>query len=442
MIDVDDLITALKDLTETANKLPVGTDYSIETLDDSIMEKLNSIQAQVIYITQLTVDFIDPINDDINKNIIENRCELAITKLLDSSFINEKQNVLSLNESKDNDIIEEEINGRIFYYSKSIAKPLKYNSTYSEVPQFPQITFTPDFLTLCSFKSDFSYQFIDKEEDLKRVIFKLKSMTTLFISIEIHRVRTYIPFPCLIVLYSPYVGIFIIDLLKLRCCTGILSELLYNKEIIKIFFDKELFKIMHESLGIYVYPYVDLSLVNTQSLEHIFKQEFDGLCVVDWRIRPFTDELINIAVRRVNVLPKITIKSKIDLNIINKMNVHEKEEFMHQKFTKEMARELVVHLCSKFGNLNSNGLKILEELLLWRDEKAYLEDESPNFIALDKEMWILSYIQPMSSEELISCLGENISPYLKEDINGIVGIIKNRNYRSKGRRKISDHINN
>ena len=57
-------------------------------------------------------------------------------------------------------------------------------------------------------------------------------------------------------------------------------------------------------------------------------------------------------------------------------------------------------------------------------------------------MWILSYIQPMSSEELISCLGENISPYLKEDINGIVGIIKNRNYRSKGRRKISDHINN
>lgn len=199
---------------------------------------------------------------------------------------------------------------------------------------------------------------------------------------------------------------------------------------------------MHESLGIYVYPYVDLSLVNTQSLEHIFKQEFDGLCVVDWRIRPFTDELINIAVRRVNVLPKITIKSKIDLNIINKMNVHEKEEFMHQKFTKEMARELVVHLCSKFGNLNSNGLKILEELLLWRDEKAYLEDESPNFIALDKEMWILSYIQPMSSEELISCLGENISPYLKEDINGIVGIIKNRNYRSKGRRKISDHINN
>lgn len=426
MNDWSDLFKLLTNITEITNHLPTGVNYDIETLDDIVLEKYNFAQSQIISISQRLIDYIQGANSNNRIDSLENQYENALDSLLNSSKF-EKETDLDKKTTEEKEYIHlMEINGRLFYYSDKVSKPFKSSLKATNMNTIATNLYIPDFLTLSTQLFDFSnYNLIKTKQQLKNMIEKLKAMTTIFINIEIHRVRTYRPYPCVITIFHPYCGLFVIDVLELRDDFIVIDEILSSAEILKVFFDSELMHIIYEIYGILIHPYLDLSLLypNENTICDYLKNKgaYIDKWIIDWRIRPLTDDMIKCAIQTMTYLPQIANNSKISLPILEKMNTINEEIFKPYKFTRDDAIKAAENIGK---HLKSLKFDVLVDLILWRDELAYYEDESPNFIALDSHIYNIANTLPTSMNSLENCIENIASPYIKAHKSEILNIIR------------------
>jgi ribonuclease D len=70
------------------------------------------------------------------------------------------------------------------------------------------------------------------------------------------------------------------------------------------------------------------------------------------------------------------------------------------------------------------ALRILRDLVKWRDSIAVIEDESPNFVASNAAVLKIAQMHPVTAEELDACLEGCSTPSLDSYRADLVVLVK------------------
>jgi ribonuclease D len=163
------------------------------------------------------------------------------------------------------------------------------------------------------------------------------------------------------------------------------------------------------------------------SLEDVLAVESLQPVVVDWRIRPLTEELLMIAARSVWYLPQLTelrIQRASEAEILSscqEFSVPANSKFVidDDEYLAVMAE--IMHPLIGIDEIEGH---ILLDLVKWRDSVAAIEDESPNFVASNLCLRKIVEAKPRTVEELNSLLGELSSPYVDSFRADLLYIVK------------------
>jgi len=416
-MQINSFIDSLIDLTYSAKKLPFGNRYLISCIDDNFETKSQEIQNKTLDLYLSLLCHISYNNFEKDENSIFLEASNTISGLISNSSLNLKKNncIQSISNGKV-EILS--INGVDFVFCKNIVKPyfpkkeIIFPESIMSLNCLPNCDFSLnqfDNLTIISTKSEFySLLSLIKGLDSKFV----------FISVEDHRIRTYRPFPCIVSVFIPETGFFIIDLLSIR---EIIADLLSNPLIIKILDDSQcLFQQFCETLGIFIYPSIDISL-----FKEIQRSKFIVETVVDWRVRPIIQLMSELAkkncisiIHRYMEIRSTCIEEKV-LFILNQR----KFEFNYYKYTPEIRMKDFENLILKYGYLDDIGCKILSALLMWRDSVGLLENESPNFLIPGNILWKIASSKPQNKDQFKRTFTEIISPQINTYECEIIRII-------------------
>lgn len=431
----ESLVLALIELTEVANKLPTGIDFELAQLEQPFSTKTDQLKKRTFNLASKLISFINKSAIIEDMDDLENASEATMTKILnelDLSNIEPKKQMQTVTQNKTE---IKDVNGISFLYSTSVPKSPKFSPTIVVPETLNKIQNLPDFSNLADLQIDHQQRkFIDNLRDLQSAVVQLSKAPYIFLSCEIHRIRTYRPYPCILVIYAQDFGIFIIDIMKIRFNLEPLKELLENPNVIKIFYDSNLYSLLIESCGIFISPSIDLSLsYEGQTLNECIAnlqitQDYSRRMITDWRIRPLTDFMQTNAVVGVIHLPKIIAMTQ-DIKIPDPPT----PSFTPYSFTQELADSIFAGIISKYGDLDELSAAVLKNLISWRDSVAAIEDECPNFFVTDGQIYTIAINLPKTPKEVLECFGATI-PHLVNTYRGdIVQMIKSTKDKLEGK---------
>ena len=434
------LISALYELTVTANKIPSGVDFGLAALDDDFDGKIKELNEIIFHISSNLFHSIVPEKPKIEYHseleseygkIINTLLNDPIMKTLDEQ-LNSKEKLNKNEIQKDQiDIETQEINGITFVFTKKeFPRPDRFYPKISPPETIPFITEIPNFGEIYENTSKFDkteINYIDSVQELNTAAIRIQKDNVIFISTEIHRIRTYRPYPCFLMVFSPSSGLYMFDMLKLKFEGDTFRSFLQNDNVIKVFYGSEnIIPIFAEAMGIFIAPAVDLSYFFEQdTIEEclLANDLFLRKCVVDWRIRPTQHIMKDIAVESVFYLPKLASIANYSPENIERMkeiqNISSKPYTFTNDDTEAMAQEII----NQFGELDPIGNNLVRVLVRWRDDVAKLEDESPNFLIPNRQLWTIAKEKPTNNEEFSKSLGDMVSPMRdanKEEIYNLV----------------------
>ena len=437
------LINILVKFTSTLNGLPSGMEFEMAALDDDFESKTQEFNKQISDLAFQTIDFVNK-KEDATHDVadIENECHKTINMLLNDPIMNvldqklaaiESSSLVKVNKTPFGTPVLEskEINGVTFLFTKNeFPRPDKFIPKITPPESIPFVEAIPDFGSIYEKAAAFTaaeLTYVDTPDALYTAMAKMSKDSVLFISTEIHRVRTYRPFPCFISILSPSIGVYVFDLLKLRFEVASFNMVLANKNVIKVFYDKDILQLFVESLGIFIAPAIDLSLVFPHKTVEdciIANDEFIHKCIVDWRIRPVAKEMKVIAAESVLHLPKLASIAPFNEESLEKMKQLADISAEPYVFTNEDADVMTGEAILDYGDLDESGVRLLSELIVWRDGVAQLEDQSPNFIISTKLLWNIASTKPSNYEQLQRCMSESKAPFrdtYRDEILSLVG---------------------
>ncbi|KAH0795665.1 protein RRP6-like 2 [Histomonas meleagridis] len=420
---MDEALSALIDLTIIAKEIPESFEFRFNMLNPAFQEKADiNVQKTVSLCSKLS-SFV--LGEDIpeNEDTILFDLDRAVVNLLNS------REMLYLDKPPKPRQVEipvesKVINGIQFIYSKQIPKPSKRVCTIEPPPAVPQLTSAPEFpiQNPPPFSSS-SFKIIADPNSLTEMCVFLSQNYggPLFVSFLSHRVRTYRPFPCVALLLTINYELFIIDLIKINDLSD-LRTLLYS-EIPKIMYNNRFdLQILAETHGFYLSNLTTIGS-NDVPIEEVLSKYSLSKCVVDWRIRPLTTELIQIASNSIWYLP-LLYKDALEGSLEITLNNYFEMPLVPYTFTDDEANALLQYVASKSENLDEKQMKILFELIKWRNSVAEIEDEAPNFIVKDNALLKIVLAQTSNDAQLLECIGDDMTPYLMTYLSDIILMIK------------------
>lgn len=466
----------ITDLHIRANDFPRGFDYQMLTLDENISDELEKINQHTLKLLQDLANFVlanesqygdketssvFSLSDDQASPISifaasENANQILLNDLesLSDSFStpnittpsSERHNIESYYETT-------QIGDLEFIFSKTVPKPPKFvtpNTQYLNIPSdilMNRIQNLPILVNTTPPTFDYNKMIkistVPQEESSINQIIGSFPHGPLFIDCHNHRVRTYRPYCSLLLVMTPQYQVYVFDLLQIRSDLSHLFNLLMNENIQKIMYNaEENLQILSESHNIYISPLIDLALIeyplNSSAKPPLF-EDLIGLkfrkCIVDWRIRPLNEELLTIASQSVWYLPSLayTIFQRNN-NILDVLNNPDNSWYSENrrtnypfKFTNELAISIaqeIIDLDENPESLNEDDRNTILELVKWRNTVAALEEESPNFIATNLSLLIITKERPDTANKLIECLGNIATPHLTTYASDLVLIVK------------------
>ena len=441
MDQLDEILNDLIDLTICANEFPRDFDYRFKMLDENYNQTIQNLSDQTLKLYSNLASYI--LNEDVDKSedaFIEG--DKAIQDLLNSKEMNILNEPVKSQSAQVSEIEHFVVGDCEIIYSKNIPKPPKFvnpmkyadkqnsskNPPLHELTELPLIVnpLTPDFdMSKVVIVND-----ISKEKKCCEEISYSFPRGPLFIACLNHRVRTYRPFCCILLVMTPQYKVYFFDILQIRSDTRALYNLMMEKSITKIMYDTEPdLHILAESHNLYISPLLDVSVQKTPLEVYLAVNLKKNLrkCVVDWRIRPIANELIEIAVQSIWYLPNIAYEV---MNITDKnLLLKQKWEFplLPYSFTEFQANEATQVIASLDSEITNLELKIIFELVKWRDSIAVIEEESPNFVASDIALLKIAKTKPKTINDLSSCLNDIFTPYIESFAPDIVTIVSKSN---------------
>lgn len=215
----------------------------------------------------------------------------------------------------------------------------------------------------------------------------VQNCSVIFMANCSHKVFTYRPFPSLLVIYAPFITTYIFDLLTDDDYLKSLENLLYSSEVVKVFYDETLVPMFIETFGLSVSKAIDMSLVyrDKSYYEKVLELGIpSSMAVVDWRIRPLNDRLIEIAKQSVRYLPNIAEKlTKEDPVEVIGSQITKYEDITYS-YSSEMIEKDVERITQRYGDLDDKKKKYLYDILKQRDSSAIYDNVSRELILPDK----------------------------------------------------------
>jgi ribonuclease D len=426
---LDPLLNDLIDLTIAGNRLPRGLDFRFQSLNSTFRDQISGAASHTLsLLSDLTAFVLGDSPTDSDSSVDTDR---AIRSLLDSPDLD----CLDRPPPKPSSFVHIErylSNNVEFIFSRTVPKPPRFSQSIPPPPSIPIVTAVPDvFNPRVGQLSMSAVRYVARPELVVaacRAISVAYSRGPVYVGVQTHRARTYRPIPCFVCLMTPDYSVDVIDILSCREQLGPLSELLQNPDMVHVMFapDADL-AVLAESLGIWVTNVFDAGGEPGSILDSALDSFQLKKCLVDWRIRPVTEELLLIAARTVWYLP-----------------------FLTDKLAKSRPGEELLELCARFGDppptryvfgdrdvewlvreialeaddLDEVALKILGDLVTWRNSIAVLEDESPNFVGPNRALLRIAQNHPLTAGELDHCLDGCSTPSLDSYRADLIAVVK------------------
>ncbi|OHS95231.1 hypothetical protein TRFO_02206 [Tritrichomonas foetus] len=415
--EIDEFMNDLIDLTIIANSLPRDFDFRFKMLDDDYREKMTALSDRTLNIySQLTSHVLtEPVEPTEDAFLDGDR---AISNLLNSKDLDILDNPPQNQAKAAADVEHCQIGDFEVFYSKNIPKPPKFVISSNIPPPKPEIIplaslpviSNPNPPKLEISKIHYISDVPAEMEFCNRLIQAFPN-GPVFVACQNHRIRTYRPYCSLLLVMSPQYQVYVFDILKIRANLKPLYDLLMNPQIVKVMYDAESdLQILAESHSLYISSLLDVctddSLFEDLIVEPLKK------CIVDWRIRPLDEKLLLIAAQSVWYLSQVAYDKlkNIDSNVFLK-----KEYFLPSLpyvFGQQEAEAATRAIAELDPEISDSEIKIIMELVKWRDSIAVIEEEAPNLIATDQAILKISKEKPKTAEDLQNFLGDLMTPHL------------------------------
>lgn len=307
------------------------------------------------------------------------------------------------------------VNGIDVIYSNNIQRPPRFLPWSGPKPELrKRINPFPSFQrSLARLMDPNRVWLITETRTLERISVLMNTCDTIFVSVELHRVHTYRPFPCLISLFFGE-KVYIVDILSIRTNCACLRQMFAEYAIVKVIFDAAtVLPILWETLGIVVNSFYDpLAAFKMTDIRGSYEDilvhcnESPERIAVDWRIRPMTSRMIMAAAYKVWKLPTVAHMSQKDIvpqMLVYWMNEEVVISFEPPGLTAKRADEIVNAIMQKHNLKTYEEKRIVLELVKWRDAIAQVEDECCNFILPDSAIGYLAVHRPRTVDEFDAC---------------------------------------
>ncbi len=282
------------------------------------------------------------------------------------------------------------------------------------------------------------FKYIDKIEDLMWLksyigIDNRSRIKEIGVDLEHHDLRSFHGFTCIIQI-STRDHDFIIDTIRLRSEMHILNEIFTDPSLVKVFHgaDSDIFW-LQKDFGIYVVNMFDTCRASILLHYSKFSLSYllDKFCQVktskkyqmaDWRIRPLSQNMLDYARKDTHFLLNIYDNICAELNFGQLNTLYLKCNLMCTKTYQKpgLIKKNLIKLCSKNSHLNSNQLKCIYDLYLWRDKLARTIDESTTYVLNQDQIAKLAEQMPTEKQDIKL----KLSYPVKRNINQLLKIIK------------------
>jgi hypothetical protein len=304
------------------------------------------------------------------------------------------------------------MNGLEFIFSRRVAKPRKFTHSIAmpdvipSLPVIPPIE-GPDPLDVNI--SDITLIADPWSADVRAAAIRAFP-GPIFVSILGHRVRTYRPFPCLCVVMTSDGAITAFDILALRNNIAPIADILIDPDAVHVMRDPDAdLRMLAESFGLYV--------------SNVFPVDGpDGNVVVDWRIRPLTDQLLDIAAESVARLPQLA-RARIEAMPIDEL-LRDAQKYAVPKAPQYVFGEEEIEAAVDEIGADDADRAMVVDLVKWRDATAVLEDEAPNFIAPNECLRRIAVEKPRTRELMRELLAEVGTPFMDSLIGDLDYIVR------------------
>jgi len=325
---------------------------------------------------------------------------------------------------------------------KNVKKPNKQEPNFIVPKELPKIAYL-SYGILPSVKVDININcihLVNKPERLEEMIAEIETSYEngpLFFSVEEHRVFTYKPFACLLMIMIPSHIVFAIDVIELRKNLSPLYLFLKNSKALKVFYDASHdISLLRESLGLYCGCVFCLKvLFHGNSFESALKS-IDiqtRRAIVDWRIRPITKDMSSIALNAVAYLPllmdkgiKMSKKSSEEL-----INIMSEFSNIRQQIPITNVQTEASEIISQYGETDIDKVIIVCKK---REQYSFHNDISKHLFLSNRGVHYLVKNCTQSESSLLE--NDVFSSYFRPYLNEFLSIINKSEQTGKWVRKM------
>lgn len=425
-MEIDEILSSLIDLQIISQDIPTSYEFRFNLLDAKYKSNADDISSRTRSLFSRLCSFILSEEVDASDESMPPNLSRAVNALLNSKEmrcldrIPKPQIAACAYETL-------ERNGVKFFYSQSVPKPPKPPAAPDAPPRVPCLSSAPEFVfteppargSVHPITIDDSAQLRNFVEITKRNVYE-----ELYIAFLGHRVRTYRSFPCLLLVMSRDYEVLVFDLFKLQSDIGTLRDFLNNSPNPKVMFNsRETIQMVAESYGFYMSNLICVG-DSGSPLESLLLQFNLSPVVVDWRIRPLSQELLQIAVDQVWYLPHL-LKEAGNSGTPVVLNNYEVMPCVPYIFNEsEINSTLQTILSLSRTEITEKQITILTELIKLRDSIALFEDESPNFIVKDSTLLKIALTERPDEALVLQNMGSGASPYILAYVSDVLLILR------------------
>lgn len=281
---------------------------------------------------------------------------------------------------------------------------------------------------------------IDSEEQLRDLEQKLTQQTEFAVDLEHHSFRTFLGFTCLMQI-STRTEDFLIDTLELRHALHILNSSFANPKIVKVLHGADMdVQWLQRDLGLYLVnlfdtgqagrvlelPYFSLAWLLKHYCDIELNKKYQ---LADWRTRPLSLEMLLYAredthyllyvydrlrnqlietnqAKGSQMLPlRVEGEGEVKIASLLVQTLERSQQVALKRFEKPVlgANEYTI-LCGKLNLVYSDvQLRVMQSLIVWRDNKAREDDESIAYIMPNHVLVNICNTMPLDSTRLLDC---------------------------------------
>lgn len=285
---------------------------------------------------------------------------------------------------------------------------------------------------------NYPYQWIDSDQKLNDICQDLGSCNELAIDTEFMRTSTFFPKPALIQI-SDGNNNYLIDPLKIRDFSK-LKSILINPNILKVLHScSEDLEVFQTFLNTHVAPIADTqiaaALLNiggaigyANLVNAVLGVELEkGETRSDWLQRPLTETQIHYAIQDVAYLLPTFQQVKQQLQDKNRWQWFEEESRqLEENNQRPVALDDYYKRFKSAWKLNKKELTQLQQLCIWREQKARERDRPRNHVVEEKALQEIATANIQTVEDLgkISSLSRNKKKQYGEEIVNVIQAAK------------------